>query len=46
MHPLDRLFDEIYRNHWGMTLDGRDRARRHGEVPTWKKARRTADRRD
>lgn len=40
MSPLDRLFDEIYRNHWAMTLDDKQRVRRHGEVPTWRRARR------
>lgn len=36
MHPVHYLFEDIYRNHWGIPRPGR-RERKHPEIPAWKR---------
>lgn len=36
MHPVHYLFEDIYRNHWGIPQSER-RNRKHHEAPAWKR---------
>lgn len=38
MHPVNFLFDEIYRKHWGIPAK-REPSRAHHEQPTWRRLR-------
>jgi len=40
MHPVNFLFEEIYREHWGIPRSGRERVRRAAEAPSWQGTRR------
>lgn len=36
MHPVHYLFEDIYRNHWGIPRP-EQRDRKHPQVPAWKR---------
>ena len=37
MHPVNYLFDEINRNHWGIPQSQTRPARKHEDVPAWRR---------
>jgi hypothetical protein len=39
MHPVKFLFEEIYREHWGIPQSRKERVRRSGEAPGWFRSR-------
>lgn len=46
MHPVGYLFDEIYRDYWGIPAASRRRERKRPEAPSWRwrKTRPSSDR--
>ena len=38
MHPVNFLFEEIYRKHWGIPA-GREPAREHPALSAWRRLR-------
>lgn len=39
MHPVKFLFEEIYREHWGIPQSRKERLRRTGDAPGWLRSR-------
>jgi len=37
MHPVAYLFEEIYRDYWGIPSAERARERKRPEAPTWRR---------
>ena len=36
MHPVSYLFEEIYRDYWGIPVAEQRRERKRPEAPTWR----------
>lgn len=37
MHPVDYLFEELYREHWGIPDGERPRTRKRRDEPSWRR---------
>ena len=37
MHPVSYLFEEIYRDYWGIPAAERRRERKRPELPAWRR---------
>lgn len=43
MHPVQYLFEEIYRDYWGIPRAGESRERTRRNAPVWLRERRSSD---
>ncbi|MDQ6434507.1 hypothetical protein RB623_10645 [Mesorhizobium sp. LHD-90] len=42
VHPVTLLFEEIYRDHWGIPVERKERVRRTAKAPSWLRSRKRA----